>query len=97
VTCPVETARCRVLKLEGQVSQLDRPKPRIREYDRARRHGVGEAQVVRRCHPIDNHPYAIAPGERINNLAMVGVRRFARELVDARFIVETASDPAYVF
>jgi hypothetical protein len=94
---PMEAAGCRMLKLNGQIAELDGFQPRIRKYDRTRRHGVGETQVIRCCDPIDNHTYAIAPGERINSLAIVGVRGFARDLVGRGFIVETASDPAYIF
>jgi hypothetical protein len=86
-----------MLKRNGQIAELDGFQPRIRKHDRTRRYGVGETQVIRCRDPIDNRTYAIAPGERINNLAIVGVRWFARELVGRGFIVETASDPAYIF
>jgi hypothetical protein len=86
-----------MLKRSGQVAELDGFQPRIRKYDRTRRRGVGETQVIR-CHdPIDNHTYAIAPGERIHDLAIVGMRWFARELIGRGFIVETTSDPACIF
>jgi hypothetical protein len=60
MTCPIQAAWGGVLKFYGQISQLDRLKPGIREYRRVGRHCVGQAQVVGGGDSIDDHTDTIA-------------------------------------
>ncbi len=69
---PMEATGRRVLKLNGQVAKFDRFQPRIRKYDRARRHSVGESQIVGCRDPVDNHPHLIPPCESVDDVLIIG-------------------------
>jgi hypothetical protein len=86
-----------MLKRNRQIAELDGFQPRIRKHDRTRRYGGAIAYVRLSMGSRQRMTWVSPTGERINNLAIVGVRWFARELVGRGFIVETASEPAYIF
>jgi hypothetical protein len=85
-----------MLKLNGQVTEFDRFKPRILEYDRARRHRVGESQVVGRSDPVHHHPHPVAPGEGIDDVVIIGKGLFAGQPIYPRPVVQSAGDSAEI-
>jgi hypothetical protein len=91
---PMQAARRRMLKLNGQVAKLDRFQPSIRKDDRARRHRIGESQIVGRGDPVDNHPHLVAPGEGVDHVVIIGIGGFAGQLIYPRPVVQSASDSA---
>ena len=93
---PMQAAGRGMLKLNGQVAELDRFQPGIREYESARRHRVGESQIVGRCDPVDNHPHLVAPGEGVDDVLIIGIGGFACQAIHPRLVVQSAGDSAEI-
>jgi len=93
---PVQAAGRRMLKLNGQVAKLDRFQSSIREDDRARRHRVGESQIVGRRDPVDDHPYLVAPCEGVDDVLIIGISGFTGQPICPGLVVQSAGDSAEI-
>jgi hypothetical protein len=84
---PVQAAGGRMLKLNGQVAKLDRFQPSIGKDDRARRHRVGESQIVGRRDPVDDHPYLVAPCEGVDDVLIIRIGGFTGQPICPGLVV----------
>ena len=89
---PVEAAGSGGLEVEGEVAECDGPKASISEDTDARRHCVGEAEVVGGGEAIDHHPNFTLASQRVDHVARVWIGRLSGEPVGLGDVVEAARD-----
>ena len=90
--CPVEFAWRRQPEDDPEVTKFERLQAGIGMDHDACRHRIGEAEVIRRRDPIDDHAVLVAAGQSIDDSAGIGTSGLGGQRVEARLVIETTRD-----
>lgn len=94
--CPIQAAGCGVMKVDGQIAELDGPQPSVSEDLDTSGNCIGQSQVVGGGDAVNENAHFALSGQRIDHILRIGRGWLSGKAVDGGNVIKTAGDPAHV-
>jgi len=91
---PIELAGGSLPERNHEIAKLEGFEARVGMHDDVRGHRIGKAEVIGGRDAVDEHAGLVAPRQRVDHGAGIGIGQFAGQAVDPGLVVESARDAA---